>query len=77
VLLLDYRLGDTTGEEVAAGVRRMDPAYNPAVIVMSAYLQPTDVERLLANGADAFLGKPFDLEHLRRTVLQHAGLPVA
>ena len=77
VLLLDYRLGDTTGEEVAAGVRRIDPAYQPAVIVMSAFLQPDDVQRVLARGADAFLGKPFDLEELRRTVLQHAGLPVA
>ncbi len=77
VLLLDYRLGDTTGEEVAAGVRRMDPAYHPSVIVMSAFLQPDEVQRVLAHGADAFLGKPFELDDLRRTVLQHAGLPVA
>ena len=77
VLLLDYRLGDTTGEEVAAGVRRMDPAYQPSVIVMSAYLQPEDVQRILSRGVDAFLAKPFELETLRRTVLQHAGLPVA
>lgn len=77
VLLLDYRLGDTTGEEVAVGVRQIDAAYRPAVIVMSAYLQPEDVARVLARGADAFLKKPFELDELRRTVLRHAGLPVA
>ena len=77
VLLLDYRLGDTTGEEVAAGVRRLDPAYKPAVLVMSAFLQPEDIERVLASGAVAFLRKPFALDELRQTVLRHAGLPVA
>ena len=77
VLLLDYRLGDTTGEEVAVGVRRLDPAYKPAVLVMSAFLQPEDIERVLQRGADAFLRKPFALDELRQTVLRHAGLPVA
>lgn len=77
VLLLDYRLGDTTGEEVAAGVRALDPGYQPAIVVMSAYLQPQDVQRVLARGADAFLAKPFELDELRRLVLKHARLPVA
>jgi excisionase family DNA binding protein len=77
VLLLDYRLGDTTGEEVAAGVRALDPAYRPAIVVMSAFLQPEDVQRVLRRGADAFLAKPFELDELRRLVLRHAGLPVA
>jgi len=77
VLLLDYRLGDTTGEDVAVGVRRIDPLYQPAVIVMSAFLPPEDVARVLERGADAFLKKPFELGELRHTVLRHAGLPVA
>ena len=68
---------DVTGEEVAAGVRALDPRYQPAIVVMSAYLAPDDVQRVLARGADAFLAKPFELGELRRIVLHHAGLPVA
>jgi DNA-binding response OmpR family regulator len=58
-------------------VRRIDPLYQPAVIVMSAFLPPEDVARVLERGADAFLKKPFELGELRHTVLRHAGLPVA
>jgi excisionase family DNA binding protein len=77
VLLLDYRLGDTTGDEVTLAVRRLDATYRPAVIIMSAFLQAEDVARVLAGGADAFLRKPFEVGELRNTVLRHAGLPVA
>jgi excisionase family DNA binding protein len=74
VLLLDYRLGDTTGEQVVAAIRELVLEVRPSIVVMSAHLAEEDVERIFAGGADAFLRKPFELDVLRDTVLRHAGV---
>ena len=74
LILLDYRLGDTTGDQVVAMLRSQDLRPRPAILVMSAYLEGHDVERVLALGAEAFLRKPFELEALRDLVLRHAGV---
>jgi excisionase family DNA binding protein len=74
VLLLDYRLGDTTGEQVVASIRELVLDVRPSIIVMSAHLAEEDVERVFAGGADAFLRKPFELHELRDTVLRFAGV---
>jgi excisionase family DNA binding protein len=77
VLLLDYRLGDTTGEQVLAAVRGLPDREPPVVLVMSAHLTAEDGERLRAAGAEAVIAKPFDLPRLRDLVLRHAGLTAA
>jgi DNA-binding response OmpR family regulator len=74
VLLLDYRLGDTTGEQVLLSIRELVLDVQPAIVVMSAHLQQDDVQRIFAGGADAFLPKPFELRELRDTILHHAGV---
>jgi len=74
LLMLDYRLGDTTGDEVVRTIRGMRDLEQPAIVIMSAHLDPAGVERVLAEGADAFLPKPFELEQLRDTVYRHVGL---
>ena len=74
VVLLDYRLGDTTGDQVLAALRGMPDLEQPGILIMSAHLTPEDGERLLAMGADAVVAKPFDLARLRDLVYQHAGI---
>lgn len=74
VVLLDFRLGDTTGDQVLAAVRSMPDLDQPGILIMSAHLTPEDGERLLAAGADAVVAKPFDLPKLRDLVYRHAGL---
>lgn len=74
VLLLDYRLGDTTGEHVVLAIRELVLDVRPAIVVMSAHLAEEDVERVFAGGADAFLRKPFELHELRDTILRFAGV---
>jgi excisionase family DNA binding protein len=75
MLLLDYRLGDTTGDKVIATIREHDELpVQPSIVVMSAHLTDAEAARLLEGGADAYLPKPFDLDELRATVLRHAGL---
>jgi len=68
LLLLDYRLGDTTGDEVVRTIRAMSELPQPAIVLMSAHLQEHEVQRVLELGADAFVPKPFDLERLRGTI---------
>lgn len=68
LLLLDYRLGDTTGDEVVRTIRGMADLPQPRIVLMSAHLQDDDVQRVLALGADAFVPKPFDLALLRGTI---------
>lgn len=76
LLLLDYRLGDTTGDKVLATIRNHEGlSFQPAIVIMSAYLTEEEVRRILEQGADAYLPKPFDLDALRLTVLQHLDLP--
>jgi excisionase family DNA binding protein len=68
LLILDFRLGDTTGDEVVRVVRGQDLSPRPAILMLSAHLTGPDVARVLAEGADAFLAKPFTLEDLRGAV---------
>lgn len=61
LVLLDLHLPDVTGNEVLRRLRE-DPATGEIpVVVVSADAIPSQVERLLAAGAHAYLTKPFDL----------------
>lgn len=74
LLLLDFRLGDTTGDKVVATIRGMTDLEQPAIVIMSAHLGEEDARRVIDQGADAFLPKPFELEQLRDTVFRLAGV---
>ncbi len=73
VLLLDYRLGDTTGLDVVRTIRAMPDLHQPAIVLMSAWLEPEQATEVLDAGADAFLPKPFELEALRDLLLSRTG----
>lgn len=71
IVLLDINLGVIrTGVDVLHALRQL-PAYAtvPAVAV-TAYALPGDRERFLEAGFDAYLGKPFTEEQLRKVLLQ-------
>jgi two-component system response regulator DesR len=57
VALLDMRLPDGNGLDVAADLRAEGSATR--VIIVSASVLPAERTRALASGAHAFLGKPF------------------
>ena len=73
-LLLDYRLGDTTGDKVVSTIRGMQEIDQPSIVIMSAHLSKEDAARVIAQGADAFLPKPYELDHLRDTIFRHVGM---
>lgn len=58
VIILDVRLPDGSGLDLAAEVRASE---RPAVgiVIVSASVLPAERSRAIESGADAFLGKPF------------------
>jgi DNA-binding response OmpR family regulator len=76
LLVLDWRLGDTTGEQVVATIRGLPGIAQPKILIVSAHLRQPTSRGVLAAGADDFLAKPFELEVLRATVLRLLGLAV-
>ncbi|MDG2149471.1 MAG: response regulator [Planctomycetota bacterium] len=74
LLLLDYRLGDTTGDRVVDTIRGMSGLEQPSIVIMSAHLTDEQADHILRHGADAWLPKPFDLAKLRDTVYGQLGI---
>lgn len=59
LVLLDLNLPDMDGAEVLRRLREALGPKAPAVVVLSADATPRQVARLLAQGADGYLTKPF------------------
>jgi excisionase family DNA binding protein len=70
VIVLDYLLPDKNGDAVIRGVRCEPALQDVRIIVVSGELSREGVDKLLANGADAFLQKPFDIELLVRRITE-------
>lgn len=63
VVLLDVRLPDGSGLDLAAQIRGSSgPA--PRIVIISASVLPAERSRAIESGADAFLGKPFSAAEL-------------
>jgi CheY-like chemotaxis protein len=58
VALLDVRLPDGNGLDIAADLRANGS--RARVVIISASVLPVERARALASGADGFLGKPFE-----------------
>jgi signal transduction histidine kinase/CheY-like chemotaxis protein len=78
LILLDLHLPDVPGEEVLRRLREEPQTRGIPVVVLSADATPPRIDRLLADGADAYLTKPIDVRRLLVLVDRHlAGPPAA
>lgn len=68
LILLDLHLPEMSGPEVLARLKRSALTRDIPVVIVSADATPAQVERLLADGAVAFLTKPLDLGVFTRTL---------
>ncbi len=67
IMLLDIVMGKTGGMEVLRRVRLFDK--NIGIIMISALMDEVFCKKALENGADEFIAKPFDYEHLNECIL--------
>ncbi|MFW6032789.1 MAG: response regulator, partial [Phycisphaeraceae bacterium] len=70
LILLDYMLPDINGNVVLERIRASDALSHTRIILVSGVVNPSEVDRLLAAGADAFVKKPFDIEELQTRVAE-------
>lgn len=63
IVLLDVRLPDGSGLDLAAELRASDDTA-ARIVIISASVLPAERSRADASGADAFIGKPFGASEL-------------
>ncbi|HEY3524392.1 MAG TPA: response regulator [Candidatus Limnocylindrales bacterium] len=73
VALIDVRLPDGNGLDLASELGRRGPTDRPRTVIVSASVLPSERQTALATGADAFLGKPFNRADLVGTLLALIG----
>jgi len=64
VVLLDYKLPDVNGNVVCKTIRSQPEFEHIRIIIISGVADPEEVEELKASGADDFIKKPFNIEHV-------------
>jgi excisionase family DNA binding protein len=64
LLILDYMLPDVNGNVVCQTIRRNPEYRNTKIIIVSGVVNESEIEGLLAAGAQAFIRKPFDIVEL-------------
>jgi CheY-like chemotaxis protein len=67
-LLLDLMMPRVDGYEVLRAMRMGTHQRPDRVIVMSAHVQPAELDGLIALGADVFMPKPFTLTDLEQAL---------
>ena len=64
LMVLDVMMPRMDGWSVLEALAEMPLAERPRVIMVTALASPSDRERAMRLGAEAFVPKPFDMEHL-------------
>jgi len=78
-IILDIRMPDMDGIELASRLRRREKALNVATVPIIAYTADTEGatrEQCFAAGMNAVLYKPLDPEKLALTISEHCNQPV-
>lgn len=68
LMILDFMLPDVNGNVVCETVRQNDQLKDMKIIIVSGVVNQSQIDGLLAAGADEFVKKPFDLEKLLKRV---------
>lgn len=64
LMILDYMLPDVNGNVVCKTIRQNDAFEHMKIIIVSGVINQSEIDQLLAVGADAFLKKPFSIDEL-------------
>ena len=70
VMVLDFMLPDINGNAVCRTIRADESLRDVRIIIVSGVVNREDVDKLLEDGADDFLQKPFSIEQLINTITE-------
>lgn len=62
MMLLDFKLPDINGNVVCRRIRSNGAYQHMKIVIVSGVADPTEVEELMAAGADEFIKKPFAVD---------------
>jgi chemosensory pili system protein ChpA (sensor histidine kinase/response regulator) len=68
LILLDLGMPRMDGYQMIAELRTDEALKNIPIVVISAWTAATHRDRATAAGADVFITKPFELNHILKTV---------
>lgn len=68
VILLDFKLPDINGNAVCRSIRSNQHLSHTKIIMISGVADPDEIAELKNAGADDFIKKPFDLDHVIRRI---------
>ncbi len=74
LVFMDLRMPGIGGDETIRRIRRLSLQVQPVIIAISASAFDHNKEQSLQAGADAFMAKPFRIEHLLQTMGRHLRL---
>lgn len=66
--LMDMQMPEMDGDTATCEIRKLDLAYQPLIIAMTANASESDKKACLDAGMDSFLSKPIKVELLRETL---------
>ena len=66
VLLIDYRLGISNGADICYQIKSNAGTLHIPVVLFSAHHR--EIDNIGNYGWNAFIGKPFDIDHIRRVI---------
>lgn len=64
LIILDYMLPDINGNIVCQRIREREEFKDTRIIFVSGVVDQKEIDQLKAVGADDFIRKPFDVQHL-------------
>lgn len=75
LIILDFMLPDINGNAVCRSIRSDQTLRDVRIIIVSGVVDRTHVQKLLDDGADDFIQKPFNIQHLINRIgeLVHQG----
>lgn len=72
VMILDYMLPDINGNLVCKRIRSDDSLAHVKIVIVSGVIEREHVEKLLQDGANDFIQKPFKIDELISRLLELA-----
>ena len=68
IVILDYMLPDVNGNVVCRTIREHPDLADTKILIISGVVNASDVEDLRKAGADDFIKKPFNIEHVMERI---------